>query len=655
MSPAALARRVFVATLVALATTAASRAQISVGPPPRPGMPTAVSVPGADASGLITGRVIDGTTDAPVGSVLVVLIGDGQTEFNSPTRVLTDADGRFYFGSLTPGRYTLAASKAGWMPGVFGRLRPAGPSQPIELRDHETRADVTVRTWRYAVVSGRVTDEAAEPVISADVFIYQRTFAAGRAQFVFSARAITDDLGIFRFSSLSPGHYIVVVPATVISEPSAQPRNNDSYLRTMTGLGAAPIFRDDVGVQAGSGSLVTSALNVRGAPPATGAWTTYTSTMAPSATTLDAAQTVTATAGRETAGIDVQVRYVSTYRVSGTLTDDEGRPANAHALHLLPADMADYPILNVATAVTDPAGNFTFLGVPQGSYVARVVRIPVVQGGRISRCGGTGELPTVCTSTFGPNGPLTLSNDPLLYGEESVAVGDRDVTGLSIGMRTGARMSGRVEFDGTAPPLTDAQLARIPITLEAAGGQLSRAPGRAMDTAQLGQFLPDSRFATPSTLPGAYLLRVGVLPAPWTVKSAMAQGRDISQSAVSLTSDLSDVVITLTDRPAKIEGTVQDLDKVAGSGAVAILFPADEAGWVDYGQTSRRVQSAAVSDGRFSMLAPPEGAYFLAAISDETASEWQNPAFLRRLVAVASHITVTGTTSSVPLRVRRVP
>jgi hypothetical protein len=135
----------------------------------------------------------------------------------------------------------------------------------------------------------------------------------------------------------------------------------------------------------------------------------------------------------------------------------------------------------------------------------------------------------------------------------------------------------------------------------------------------------------------------------------MAHGRDISQAAVSLTSDLSDVVITLTDRPAKIEGTVEDPDKVAGSGALAILFPADEAGWVDYGQTSRRVQSAAVSDGRFTMLAPTEGGYWLVAIADEAASEWQNPAFLRRLAAVADHIVVTGTTLSAPLRVRRVP
>jgi hypothetical protein len=649
-------RRTATTVFVALLATATSGAQVSVAPPPRP--PAAPGASAAESSGLITGRVIDGTSNAPVGAVVVTLVAGGQAEYLSNNRVLTDAEGRFFFGSLTPGRYTLTTSKPGWMPGAYGRLRPGASSQPIELREREARPDIVIRTWRYAVVSGRVTDEATEAVIGADVFIYQQTFTAGRRQFVFSARAITDDRGMFRFASLLPGDYVVMVPATVTSEPSTLGQGEgNTYLRTMTGLGAAPILGERADVPSGAGRpFVTSALSVPSAPGATGVWMTYTSTLAPSATALRSAQLITAVAGRERQGADVQVRYVQTHRVSGSLTDHEGKAAPAHAIHLLPADMADYPIFDVATAVTDATGAFTFFGVPAGNYVARVVRIPLVQGGRVSQCGGTGELSTICANTFGPNGPLPLSADPLLFGEQSIAVADRDVTGLTIAMRAGARVSGSVEFDGTSERPTEAQLARSGISLEAAGGQMGRAAGSPFDNLQPGQFLPDGRFGTPSTLPGRYLLRVNGLPAGWTLKSAVHQGRDISQTAVALTSDISDVVITLTDHPLKIEGTIQDPDKVAGTGAIAILFPSDRASWVDYGQTSRRVQSVPISENRFTMLAPPDGEYLLIAIPDEMAADWQNPAFLERLMTQADRLIVAGNTSITrTLRVRRVP
>jgi protocatechuate 3,4-dioxygenase beta subunit len=574
--------------------------------------------------------------------------------------VLTDADGRFFFADLSPGRYSLTATKPGWIAGAFGRRRPGGSAQPIDLAENGRRGDATIPLWRYAVVSGHVMAADGDPLVGTDVRIFQQSFAAGRRQWAFTARAITDDRGVYRFASLMPGDYVVVVPATVTSEPPqmrAQSETPHAYLQTMTAVGSAPMSFERADVPTGdSRPLVSSPLDLPRPPSADAAWTTYVTTFFPSAEAIGAASTIHAESGHDRAEVDVVVRLAATYQVSGVVTSPDGTPAGFHAVHLLPADSAESPLFDAGTAVTDAAGAFTFYGVPPGQYVARVVRTPwpAGQGGRLAICGGTGAIKFVCSISGGPSsGPPPLPTEPLLYADQAVAVGDRNLRDVSIALRTGARVTGHVEYEGAAARPTDAQLSQVLVLFERAGGQTGQAAG-GFDVGRPGRFSADGQFTTASTWPGRYVIRVSGAPSGWTFKGATFQGRDMSETPVDLSRDLADVVITFTDHTGKIEGTVQALDGQPDAGAAVLLFPTDRAGWTDYGRTSRRVRSTSAPAGKFTLPAPPPGEYFLIAVPDEQSADWQNPAFLEKLTVFAERVDVTdGASLTRALKTRR--
>jgi hypothetical protein len=58
--------------------------------------------------------------------------------------------------------------------------------------------------------------------------------------------------------------------------------------------------------------------------------------------------------------------------------------------------------------------------------------------------------------------------------------------------------------------------------------------------------------------------------------------------------------------------------------------------------------------GAFTFGMPPGGDYYLAAIPDDQAADWQDPAFLQKVSAFADRITVTeGQPITHTLHVRR--
>ncbi len=644
-----MARGAALLVALALLTSAALAAQ---GPPPPRVLPT--------GSSLLVGRVVDADTGAPIASAVVAISVTNATGRASSERVLTDGRGRFFFSGLGAGSFTLTATKPGWIEGASGRKRPDGPLHPVDIRDGQPPAELAIPLWRYGVIAGRLVDDADEPLVGVDVRIFQGGFAAGRRQWTFVSRALTDDRGAYRFSQLLPGSYLVVVPTAVTAEPASLrgPAGlPNAYYQTMSPIGAAPMSFDAARMPIGGGTLVTSIVSLPRPPTPDGPWLTYPTTYFPAATTIDRATVVEATSGRERANVDIVMRAVPTFTVAGSIVMPEGMAAGDHAVHLVPADSAVQPLFDVATAVTNAAGDFTFYGVPAGQYIARIVRTPPpAEGSRFGICGGTGAISYLCTTMEKPTaGYPPVPAEPLLHADAPVTVADRGVRGVRLELVPGARVSGRVEFEGAAKRPTPAEWRALWVGIDPAGGQMFRSAG-SRETRIGGRVEEDGRFVLPSVWPGRYVIILATPPPGWSVKSITAAGRDVADTPLVLDADRDDVVITLTDQIARLSGTVQALSGRVEEDISVLLFPADPARWVDYGQSTRRLRVVPTAAGAYSTPLPPDGDYLLIAVPEAQLVDWQNPAFLKRAVPLAERISVrAGQSLTQALRTRSLP
>jgi hypothetical protein len=217
-----------------------------------------------------------------------------------------------------------------------------------------------------------------------------------------------------------------------------------------------------------------------------------------------------------------------------------------------------------------------------------------------------------------------------------LSVGDDDLTNLIVQLRAGTRMSGRVVFEGTAEPPDRVSVSRFSIALQTADGSQSV---RAIAT-EAGHADEDGTFRTIGVPPGRYVVGIiGPLPRGWVFKGAMYQGRDIADTPVDMSGDdVSGVILTFTDRPAGIDGTVSTRGAPDGD-ALVLAYPVQQDAWSTSGPSPRRMRDARPSkDGTYHIPNLPPGEYFVVAIKDDV-TEWHEP-LLRALAQYADQVRV---------------
>jgi len=225
-----------------------------------------------------------------------------------------------------------------------------------------------------------------------------------------------------------------------------------------------------------------------------------------------------------------------------------------------------------------------------------------------------------------------------LWASVPVSVGDRDVTGVAVTLAPGARLSGHLEFDGTATAPTAAQLRLVSV-------QIDQADARATTSNQftLGRGVVDAagQFKTYQLAPGRYVVRAaGALPG-WTFKGAFREGRDISDSPLEVSGkDIGDVVVIFTDHPTELNGTVRD-SKGVDPTVTVLVFPQQTARWTDHGPTPRRFRLARVaSDGTYRLANLPADDYLVIALTSTVPPDWQDPKFLQKIAPLATHVAL---------------
>jgi len=651
----------FVGAGAVIASLSASTPQSSIAPQvgtpqgrgatPPPGQAGANQPPAPPlvSTGIIVGRVIDAATGKPVSGATVTISG-GPTRIAPPTppargagtpmpalpppRILTDGEGRFAFRNLTRGSYLLNVSKSGYAAGSYGRSRPDGPSRSLQLDDNEHLVDVAIRIFKFASISGRVMDEAGEPIVGASVRAFRRRLIAGRRRLAEGPLAQTDDRGMYRIFNLTPGEYVVSVPMSTTSAPISMPTGaaNQNFSATAYNLNAPPAL--------GNGGRLLSAdarFTLQGGTPAqsvvpdgSGRWRGYATQYYPSSHSIAAAEPIVLASGDDRSGVDLGMRYVPVSNVSGIVIGPNGPAAN-YALRLISSDAGEISgEPETAATSTDASGAFTFFAVPAGQYVIQTVRVPREGPQVVAFDGGAGG--NFISAASGPNGGQT---EPLLWAQTPVTVGDTDVAGIGLTLQEGLTISGRLEFTGSRPKPDAQRLTQVPVIVEPVDGRdnlpQNGAPSRVTQ---------DGRFTTTPRLPGKYFLRVGGVPSGFIVQSITANGVDATEVPIDLTQSLNNVVITFTDLIASVNGTVRGNAPGADPPAV-VLFPADSTSWKDFGINPQRMRmTRAGASGAFSFGSLIRGDYYAIAIRDDVSGEWQDPAFLEVLSRTAERFSL---------------
>ena len=296
---------------------------------PTPGQPGAprrdtAGQPAPTGTGKIRGRVTAVATNQPLRRVQMSLQWSESAQYRRT--VMTDAQGRYEFADLPIGKFSLSASKPGYVALQYGQRRPYESGTSIALAVGETMTSVDFALPRGGVIAGRITDEFGEvmPQVQVQAQRFQYT-ADGQRRLQSAGTATTDDRGEFRVYGLMPGEYVV----------------NGSVR-----------------------SSLDSIASVNGVPwqqsePSEG----YPPTFYPGTPNAAEAQPITIGIGEEV-NIQFGLTVAQLARISGTVRDSEGRPVSGQVI-LLPRQ-GQLTVSNFSQV--GPDGSFVVSGVPAGEY-----------------------------------------------------------------------------------------------------------------------------------------------------------------------------------------------------------------------------------------------------------------------------------------------
>jgi hypothetical protein len=340
---------------------------------------------------IVGGRVVTAADGSPLKSARLTLVPERGGQKTQVYAATTDSDGRFLLKDLVPGRYHFAASHAGFVTQSY-EAKGTDEGAVLSLKPGERVSDVLFGMIVSGVVTGRVTNEDGEPMVSAQVVALQRpseeelegegrsASRKWRLQPVSSAQ--TDDRGQYRIFGLTPGEYYL--KAVDSSEPDPNTLVHEaSWIRDLLGSEYAPAYF-------------------------------------PGVAQASQAQVIFVKAGDEVQA-DVFMQRTKTVEIAGHVIGRDGPAKNTSLSLRLAGD--DYGMDRQAT--TDEKGSFELKGVPPGSYVIFAYQ----------RDEGNGVY--------------------YAQGQQKVEVSDENLDSITISVGGGFSFQGRVTVDGASSPKLD--------------------------------------------------------------------------------------------------------------------------------------------------------------------------------------------------------
>ncbi len=291
---------------------------------------TVTGQPATSGTAVLRGTVVAADTGTPVRRAIV-----RATSSEPPDNAVatTDDQGRFEIRELLGGRYSISASKAGFVTLGYGQRRPSQGGTQVELAPGQLVEKLAIGLPRGGVITGRVVDDAGEPLAEARVQVLRSQFMpGGRRMLPAGGGDTTDDQGAFRIYGLMPGDY--VVSATV---------RNDTGMMTM------PNQRLTSGVEQG-----------------------FAPTYYPGTPSLSDAERISVGVGQEVSGITFGMTPTRVARISGRVIGGTTGDSDGGFVMVMPDEGVGLGSMMPGGGMVQRDGTFVVNAVPPGRYTLRV-------------------------------------------------------------------------------------------------------------------------------------------------------------------------------------------------------------------------------------------------------------------------------------------
>ena len=545
----------------------------------------------APPMGRITGRVLAADNGRPIKRARAYV---SAPELPEGRGTLTDDSGVFELTELPAGRYTLTASKTGFIALSYGQRRPFQAGTPLQLRDGQQMGGIEFRLPRGSVVAGHVLDETGDPMPGVVVRVMRYQYSQGERQLVPAGTVQTDDQGTFRAWGLNPGDYYV----------SAVTNNFDFGAGGRGGPGGGFGGR-------GGGRGGTAAGRFADSSSDDETVKAYAPTYYPGVGSISEARPVRVAVGQELLDVDFSLLLVRTARVTGVVTNSDGTPTGSGQLNLMPEGSSargrGQAGANFGSRI-EWDGRFAIANVPPGRYMLRAR-------------GDDTETPQ--------------------YAAQPLTVASVDVSDVTVVLYPGASINGTVSFEGSPAP----ELNQIRITAPSAENALTAGNPNA-------RVEKDGHFTLDGVPAGLHWIRSGGGLRGWSLKSVIVDSHDVADTPVELRSGeiLNDVNVVFTSKQTEIDGTVTDERGNPITDFTVLAFPSDPLLWRPL---ARQIMTARPDqNGKFQIRGLPAGAYYLATVDPAEQGEWFEPAFLdQQRIAAARLILGDGDTKTHDFRI----